>query len=285
MQRDATLLRLAYIHRESCTLWRQTEQARARANYQTSYQLTQWIGHSRCAIVMSKYECGFRCGPMILKHIWETSKVFISGMTFPRPANSQRRNWRHALCYMILASDPVPLGEWWHVWQWTRFYKMEKTSTLSSSSSSSFFSSSDIFMLMAGCQAYLTDLNGGIEVQDSEVDWVMQDQNNRINWYKLDIVNYIVFLNDFLSSLDYSGHLFSSRRVTFWAMGSLTRWSFGESLPCGCSFDSFQFIFSVYFVYFSAQQRVLRVLQSLFWRRWWASSLGLNVVSHFTHLV
>jgi len=36
-------------------------------------------------------------------------------------------------------------------------------------------------MLMAGCQAYLTDLNGGIEVQDSEVDWVMQDQNNRIN--------------------------------------------------------------------------------------------------------
>lgn len=78
MQRDATLLRLAYIHGESCTLWRQTEQARARANYQTSYQLTQWIGRSRCAIVMSKYECGFRCGPMILKHIWETSKVFIS---------------------------------------------------------------------------------------------------------------------------------------------------------------------------------------------------------------
>ena len=86
MQRDATLLRLAYIHGEPWTFWRKIEQARAKANYQASYQLTQWIGHWRCAIQM----------PMILKHIWETSKVFVSGMTFPRPANYQRRNWRHA---------------------------------------------------------------------------------------------------------------------------------------------------------------------------------------------
>ena len=39
----------------------------------------------------------------------------------------------------------------------------------------------EISCFLLSSQAYLTDLNGGIDVEDSEVDWVMKE--SRSKWF------------------------------------------------------------------------------------------------------